>query len=302
MIWKLCDRIHKGAAAALVCLILIWASWPQVMAEEAVDLDAACTLRVQYTHEQVPIEGTQFLLYRVANADEQLQLTLTGVFADMTINPEDLPGTALRLYDRVEESAAEAELSFTTDEQGWGGTDALRPGAYLLVGQPTVQGEHTHYVDPQLVILPQQPEEGGGWSYQLTIWPKSTAIPTGIEPMDITVVKVWKDEGYEKERPAVITVRLLKNGEVFSTVDLSQKKQWTHTWTNLLPNADWSVEEAVPKGYVMGLEEWEGTFILTNSRKNIDQTGQLWWPVAVLACVGFAMAAAGILIRRSGKK
>lgn len=285
----------------LLCLVLMLLSWPTVMASETVDLNADCTLKVHYTHDQVPIADAQFWLYRVASTDQQLRLTMTGVFADITIAQEDLSGTALRLYDRVQEAAVKPVASLTTNELGWGSSSRLRPGAYLLVGQPTAQGEQTHYVDPQLVILPQQLEEGG-WSYQLTIWPKSTEIPTGIEPIDITVVKVWKDAGYEEDRPASITVRLLKNGKTVSTVDLSQKNQWTHTWTNLLPNADWSVEEDVPKGYVMGVEALDETFILTNYRKNIDQTGQLWGPVAVLACVGLAMTAAGILIRRSGRK
>lgn len=294
-------RIKNGMIAALLCVVINLLLCPTAWAANTVDLNAKCVLTVEFTYEHEPIEGAEFQLYRVADMDAKQNLTLIGIFADMVMDLDDLSGTALQLYARVNGTAAEADVSFTTDELGLGSAEDLRPGAYLMVGQPTTQGERTHYVDPQLIICPHQRSEDGQLSYYLTIRPKSTDVPTDIKLTEITVVKVWKDEGYESERPTSITARLLKNGKTVSTVILSEANQWTHTWSDLLPNAEWSVEEDVPEGYVANVEEWDDVFTLTNYRKDIDQTGQIWWPVAVLACAGFAMIVAGIILRRSVK-
>lgn len=294
-------HLKKGIIAALLCAVMNLLLCPTAWAANAVDLNAKCVLTVEYTHEQEPIQGAEFRLYRVADMDAGQNLTLISGFEDVVMDPDDLHGTALQLFARVNGAAVEADVSFTTDELGLGSAEDLRPGAYLMVGQPITQGGRTHYVDPQLIICPQQRNEDGQMSYDLTLRPKSTDVPTDMKPIEITVAKVWKDEGYEINRPVSITVRLLKNGKTVSTVVLSENNQWTHTWSDLLPNADWSVEEDVPEGYVANVEEWDGVFTLTNYRKDIDQTGQLWWPVAVLACAGFAMIVVGIILRRSVK-
>ena len=51
----------------------------------------------------------------------------------------------------------------------------------------------------------------------------------------------------------------------------------------------------------MELQESEGVFTLTNNRKNIDQTGFIWWPVALVMGLGFLLVVIGIIVRRSGR-
>ena len=290
--------INRIFVAALVCVMLCLLVCP---AFAAVDVTADCSVYVDFQYEQAPIAGTHFRLYRVADMDAQKNLTLTGAFADMILDPDDLDGTALQLAARADGKEIPADLWLTTNEEGLCAAKNLRPGAYLLVGEPTVQAERTHYVDPQLVILPQESETDGTLGYHVTLRPKSTESPVDITPMELTVVKVWKDEGYEDKRPDTVTVRLLKNGKTVDTVVLSEENQWTHTWQDLIPNADWSVEEDVPDGYIVETKEWINVFTLTNYRKDIDQTGHIWWPVIVLLCAGFALVAVGIILNRSGK-
>lgn len=67
-------------------------------------------------------------------------------------------------------------------------------------------------------------------------------------PHNVIVNKVWKDDGIG--RPASITVYLLRNGEIYDTVVLSAKNNWSYAWDNVDKRYEWSVKEEVPEGYV----------------------------------------------------
>lgn len=69
-----------------------------------------------------------------------------------------------------------------------------------------------------------------------------------IVPENISVRKVWKDQG--NIRPDSIKVNLLRDGEVYDTVTLSDKNNWSFAWDNLDWRYEWKVEEdEVPAGY-----------------------------------------------------
>lgn len=130
-------------------------------------------------------------------------------------------------------------------------------------------------------------------------------------------MKVWNDAGQEHDRPKKITVQLLKNGEVYDTVILNERNSWRYIW-NDLPKYDknglpieWRVVELTPEGYTVSITQESGTFVVTNTPKQpsvmpptdqpkeptLPQTGELWWPVPVLAAAGLLLIAAG-----AGKK
>ena len=130
-------------------------------------------------------------------------------------------------------------------------------------------------------------------------------------------MKVWNDAGQKHDRPEKITVQLLKNGEVYDTVILNERNSWRYIW-NDLPKYDknglpieWRVVELTPEGYTVSITQESGTFVVTNTPKQpsvtpptdqpkeptLPQTGELWWPVPVLAAAGLLLIAAG-----AGKK
>lgn len=294
-------RRCKVACIFALCIILISLISPAAVAAGPVDMAVPCVLNIDHAHEGMPITGTRFDIYRVASLSDEMDLVFTGAFADMIIDFDDMSDVALQLYCKVVDGALSADMTVATNENGLARAEGLLPGAYLLVGSTTTIDDITYYVDPQLIIFPQADSENG-WAYELTVYPKSTDIPVSVEPIDITVDKKWSDEGFEDERPTSIRVRLLREGRTVDTVVLSDKNGWTHTWTGLLPNAQWSVEEDVPEGYVVETLKTDNTFILTNYRKNIDQTGVIWWPVAVLLLSGLVLTGIGISIRRSDRR
>ena len=141
------------------------------------------------------------------------------------------------------------------------------------------------------------------------------------------MLKVWED-GDGENRPESIQVQLLKNGEVAETVTLSAGNNWRYTWRNLSEKEDWRVvEKETPKGYTVTVSQEGITFVMTNTQgepeepeeptepekpgepeepgvdipeepvpeesvpsgPKLPQTGQLWWPVPLLALAGMLL-------------
>ena len=83
---------------------------------------------------------------------------------------------------------------------------------------------------------------------------------------ELTVKKVWDDDGYETQRPEQIVVQLLRNGKVYRTAALNAENNWRYTWYNLDAGYDWQlVEETVPEGYTVSVSQEGITFVVTNT-------------------------------------
>lgn len=251
-----------------------------------------CQLIIDYHHEDIAVSEAAFHLYRIANLTNYQELSYTDGFSDLNLDMDGLRHAAEELYTRVEEHNIQPEQILITDSQGKAMVTDLAPGAFLLVCEPTAVGDYVYYADLQVIFLYEE---------TLTMYPKSTRLPVGEQLISIQAVKVWDDRGHEKERPRQITVRLLKDGKTVETATLSEANGWSHTWNDLLPNARWTVKEEVPKGYVVSVEQSENLFTLTNQYKDIPQTGQIWWPVITVMCMGLLLIVIGLAVRRSGR-
>ena len=81
----------------------------------------------------------------------------------------------------------------------------------------------------------------------------------------LTVHKVWADNN-DPNRPERISVQLLRDGEVYDEVELSEENQWTYTWDKLVETYEWTVVETeVPEGYEVSYETKDGAVWITNS-------------------------------------
>ena len=87
------------------------------------------------------------------------------------------------------------------------------------------------------------------------------------------LLKVWEDKGSEDARPQSVTVDLLRDGEVYDSVELSAGNNWRHDWTNLSPNADWQVTERAVEGYTASVSQSGITFVITNTLRNSPPHG-----------------------------
>lgn len=251
-----------------------------------------CQILIDYRHEDVTVSGASFSIYRIADLNSRQELSYVGAFSDLRFEADALIDAAEELYTRVEKQNLAPERTFVTDAAGQASVSNLTPGAFLLVGEPTTVDSFVYYVDKQIVFLDES---------VLTLNPKSTRLPVGVKLISIKTEKFWDDRGHENERPREITVRLLKDGKTVHSVVLSEANNWSYTWNNLLPNAHWTVAEDVPEGYKASIQETDHVFTIRNLYKNIPQTGQVWWPVITVLCVGLALIILGLSLRRSGR-
>lgn len=150
-------------------------------------------------------------------------------------------------------------------------------------------------------------EEDGVFFLTNTYFPGHT--PTG----DVTacrVRKVWDDKGSESKRPDGVQVTLLQNGADYETVTLNDANDWQYAWTDL-PRYDkdggeiqWTVRETAVPGYTTSMTHQGDTFLITNHRETtpgLPQTGQLWWPVPLLAAAGLVCLILGVLSRKRSR-
>lgn len=173
----------------------------------------------------------------------------------------------------------------------------LELGLYLMREQGNVEGYFQ--LNPFLITVPMTSAEGDQWVYDIIASPKAGTMPNPIEPehRDMSVRKVWIDEESDS-RPTSITVTLNCDGEACDTVVLNGENKWSYTWPQLEMGHSYTVTEHVPDGYIVSYSYGEDEIVVTNTAK-LPQTGQLNWPIPVLAgggllflLIGFALISA----------
>ena len=292
----------KFVAYVLAVLQIISLACISATALEAFDVNKECSLTVSYMYEKQPIVGASFDMYKVADISTDKIITLVDEFKNCGVQLNGLDNEGFNEAAKALEEAignTKPICTIQTDSNGSAVADELFSGVYLIIGKPIDMYNYTHYTMPQLVILPYENTVENQWDYAVTLNVKSVPVSIDEEPLELTVVKKWNDKGYEEMRPTEITVHLLLNGEKHETVKLSEKNKWQYKWTDLSPIGKWTVTEEVPANYVLETTQTETGFELLNSRKDIEQTGQLWWPVPILLVAGGAMILLGVTLRRS---
>ena len=112
----------------------------------------------------------------------------------------------------------------------------------------------------------------------------------------VSVKKIWKLDSGGTATDAV-QVALLQNGEVYATVILNADNDWSYTWSDLDNSYTWTVQEMdVPAGFTVSIDQTSSnSFTITNDDQvGLPQTGQLWWPAALVMVLGSAMFLAGM--------
>ncbi|MFR9098501.1 MAG: Cna B-type domain-containing protein [Anaerostipes hadrus] len=84
----------------------------------------------------------------------------------------------------------------------------------------------------------------GKRQYNVTTKAKYEIKPVSDTTVDYKVAKVWQDSNnkYQK-RPENITVQLLRDGEVYQEVQLSEDNNWQYAWNDLSSKYQWEAIE-----------------------------------------------------------
>ena len=120
-------------------------------------------------------------------------------------------------------------------------------------------------------------------------------------PVRLTVNKIWSGNG--KEQPDSISVQLLNGDQIVETITLGAWNNWSYTWNQLDASGQWQVRETnVPKGYTASYSRSGNTITITNT-ETLIQTGQLNWPIPILAGGGLVLLLLGwvLIIRKKNQ-
>lgn len=217
-----------------------------------------------------------------AEAWNESQLTVRKLWSDGNLNHADENVTVNLMKDGVFERSEvlnEAnQWTFTFDRlpegHTWTVEEAKVPDGYTAV----------YEVTGNTVVITNKCDEP----------------PPSGDPVTLSVKKVWADE--KKAHPDFVTVTLYNGSTAVETVILNKQNSWSHKWSELSASGNWQIAETnIPKGYTPSYSIKSGVVTITNTATLI-KTGQLNWPIAVLAGAGLIFIAFGLIIILKNKK
>lgn len=272
--------IRKRLAAVLAALtLLVWCAAP-AFALEVVDLSRTGSIKVSLYDSETSeaVGGGTLTLYRVAKVQKDnanLSFVYTNGFEDCGVELGDL--SEGELAGRLAEKIAATAESTTVEISDFGAAEFgdLEVGLYLVV-QATA-AENYNVINPFLVSVPIQ--ENGSYVYDVDALPKvGTAAKKTPEPPDTPDTPDTPDKP-EEENPNTPAAPGPDNPDGW-VLGANGEKIYLNPEA---PSPD------NPNGHVMGAH-------------GLPQTGQLNWPIPVLAVTGVVLVAVGIKLKKGTRK
>ena len=264
-----------GILFVLLCLCLRLLPYPALAAStsdavEPILPEKECSLTLSYCYADTALSGAEVKLYRVAEVSQDYQYTLTQSFEEsylildgiQTTGEWNVARTTLEAYILAYDLAP--EFTSVTNEDGQASFEALKTGMYLAIVSRT---DRNYRFDSALIPLPGLGPDGC-WQYQTSVNGKAEALPPADpdEEVEFKVLKLWKGDENQENRPKSVEVEIFCNGSSHETVVLSEENHWAYTWSAKDDGSEWTVmERNVPEGYTVTLENRQSTFVLTNT-------------------------------------
>lgn len=275
--------IRKRLAAVLAALtLLVWCAAP-AFALEVVDLSRTGSIKVSLYDSETSeaVGGGTLTLYRVAKVQKDnanLSFVYTNGFEDCGVELGDL--SEGELAGRLAEKIAATAESTTVEISDLGAAEFgdLEVGLYLVV--QTTAAENYNVINPFLVSVPIQ--ENGSYVYDVDALPMvGTATKKTPEPPDTPDKPDTPDtpDKPEEENPNTPAAPGPDNPDGW-VLGANGEKIYLNPEA---PSPD------NPNGHVMGAH-------------GLPQTGQLNWPIPVLAVTGVVLVAAGIKLKKGTRK
>lgn len=299
----------------LICIIIcLFSATTSVFALESINPDAKAGITIKYS-----VEDTEFALYRVAGVSSENVFTPTEDFKDYPLEWNGLDAEGYRALAEtlgiyIKRDNIKRTATAVVNESGLATADNLKTGLYYVIGIHPEYAVSEVKPLPFLVCLPSGPEDDR-WVYHPTVVAKRMVDDSHlIDSTERRVIKAWEDASNKENRPDSVEIELLRDGKVVDTVELNKKNNWSHTWENLSKDYEWSVmEKNVPEDYTVSVVREKTTFFVTNKYVSdgrplpydqhlLPYTGQLWWPVPVLAMAGMICMIIGLLRRKIGEE
>ena len=282
---------HKLIAVLLAAWMLLVMPVTVLAAEFDMDRVGSISVTLMEPEGKKPIEGAELSLYHVAevslNSENKLSYTFTGEFENCGC-PLDDPELSGKLELFIQAEPVDARR-IETDANGTAVFTELPLGLYFVRQTNTVAGYAP--CSSFLVTIPNDGSEG--YVYDVNASPKTDVV----KRTDISIRKVWNTDA-STEAAQSVTVRLMRDGAVIETAVLSEENNWQVVYTDLPESDAYSIVEVdVPNGFTATYTRNGYDFTVTNTAALI-QTGQLVWPIPVLAMAGLCLIAIGTTVLR----
>lgn len=253
--------------------------------------------------EKNGINGVTVCLCQVA------ELNNTGYYP--TVAFENSGISIAGIVNNPNEATAKTVVDFVTDnnvatlsavsQSGKVSFSELDLGIWVVF--PEKDSKYTF--SPHIVFIPF--ESKGKLYYEVSSAPK--IVENKPDEISIYVIKKWDDKNNaSKNRPSFVTVELLDGETVVTSVQLSEENGWAHTFSNLSKSANYSVREIAVDNYKADYSgDTINGFVITNTYngEKLPQTGQYWWPIALISVAGICLISLGIYeigTKKNGKK
>ena len=279
--------------------LIVWVLAVMPMTAFAQDFDSnrdgSISVTLMDQDGKTPIAGAELSLYYVAtvslNSKNNLSYTFTNEFENCGCALDDSELSA-KLDAFVKDHSVSAE-KLVTDAHGNVTFTNLPLGLYFMQQTNTVAG----YAPCTSFLVTVPNHNTDGYVYDVNASPK-----TDIAKLtDITIKKVWNTDPSTKTADSV-TIQLLRDGVIVETATLSAQNNWQAIYTDMPESDVYSIVEVnVPKGFTATYSQKGYTFTVTNTA-SLAQTGQLIWPIPVLAMAGLLFLVTGFAILRKAEK
>lgn len=249
-------------------------------AKEPILTDKKCSLELIYSGEEKIFPEEEVKLYKIADISEDFQYEALSEFSDCGLNLNGIESQGewesicytfenYIIAEKISPYAAEK-----TDVKGKAKFENLDCGLYLLMPFKASQNGSKYNFSSSLISLPHL-DEAGKWVYDVLSKPKGEiSFYSDSDDGDVfyKVLKLWEDEGNEKKRPEEIEIEIFKNGKSERKISLSEKNNWSYSWSAEDDGSIWNVyEKNVPEGYVMKTENKSRTFVVINTFPEIPE-------------------------------
>ena len=288
--------MKRKMVALCMALLLIFACSHTALAE-AFDAGKTGSVSVTLTepNQNRPMVGAELSLYYVATVEQaengSLNYTYTDDFAQIGIALDDKAlADALDTFVAQNDVAAVKQVTDTTGTAVW---KDLSLGLYFVKQTGDVAG----FAPCTSFLVTVPGESTDGYVYEVNATPKTevTKLTT------ITIKKVWNTDASTQATESV-TVQLLCRGNVIKTAVLNAQNNWQVIYAAMPESDEYRIKEVdVPKGFTATYKQNGYEFTVTNS-STLIQTGQLVWPLPVLAVSGMLLIAVGVALLRKKRE
>lgn len=271
------DRKRLGTllCGAVFCMIAALVQLTPAWAAELADPAQKVSLTIEAQQNGRAVSGMGLSLRRVAEMDARGRFALMGSYQSSGVSVDGLTSSsqwnqaAKELNDFAAEESIPADVWTVTEGQGVCTIDGLESGLYLVAAETLKTTEGRYDAAPFLVALPMLENEA--WDYAPTVMPKIqfTAVPVLPEPSAPVSPEPSEPVSPEPSEPASPEPSGPVSPEPESSASPSPSGQPAAS-----PTPSPGANEGLP------------------------QTGQLNWPIPLLALLGMLLAAAGCLLRR----